>query len=78
MEKKIGFVHFDMDTYSSTKLILEKIKKYLEPGAIILFDEFYGFPNWEKYEFKAFKEVFSNKEFKYIAFANRQACIRIN
>lgn len=78
IEKKIGFVHFDMDTYSSTKLILEKIKKYLEPGAIILFDEFYGFPNWEKYEFKAFKEVFSNKEFKYIAFANRQACIRIN
>jgi hypothetical protein len=78
IEKKIGFVHFDMDTYSSTKLILEKIKKYLEPGAVILFDEFYGFPNWEKYEFKAFKEVFSNKEFKYIAFANRQACIRIN
>ena len=78
IEKKIGFVHFDMDTYSSTKLILEKIKKYLEPGAIILFDEFYGFPNWERYEFKAFKEVFSNKEFKYIAFANRQACIRIN
>ena len=35
---------------------LKLIKNKFQPGTIILFDEFYGFPNWEKYEYKAFKE----------------------
>jgi len=76
-EKKIAFVHFDMDTYESTAFVLEKIKKRLMPGSIILFDEFYGFPNWEKYEYRALIEKIKTNEFKYIAFANRQACIQI-
>ena len=77
VNKKIAFVHLDMDTYESTAFVLEKIKKFLAPGTIILFDEFYGFPNWEKYEYKAFLEKIKINEFKYIAFANRQACIQI-
>jgi len=35
---------------------LKLLKNNFQPGTIILFDEFYGFPNWEKYEYKAFKE----------------------
>jgi|TARA_B110000881_G_scaffold213888_1_gene225485 hypothetical protein len=76
-EKEIAFVHLDMDTYESTSFVLEKIKKKLLPGSIILFDEFYGFPNWEKYEYKALIEKLKKDNFKYIAFANRQACIKI-
>ena len=75
--QEIAFVHLDMDTYESTAFILEKIKKRLLPGAIILFDEFYGFPNWEKYEYKALIEKLKPDDFKYVAFANRQACIEI-
>ena len=66
-----------MDTYQSTSYVLKKIKKKLQHGSIILFDQFYGFPNWEKYEFKAFKEEFEEKSFEYTAFSTRQACIRI-
>ena len=66
-----------MDTYESTSFVLEKIKKKLLPGSIILFDEFYGFPNWEKYEYKALIEKLKKDNFKYIAFATRQACIKI-
>jgi len=76
-EKKISFVHFDMDTYKSTLFVLNKIKKLLIPGSIILFDEFYGFPNWEKYEYRALIETLEKNKYKYIAFANRQACIEI-
>lgn len=75
--KKIAFIHFDLDTYNSTSFVLKLIKNGFQPGTIILFDEFYGFPNWEKYEYKAFKEEIEENRFKYIAFGSRQACIKI-
>ena len=75
--QKIAFVHFDLDTYESTSFVLKSIKKNLQPGTIILFDEFYGFPNWEKYEYRAFREEIEGNKFKYIAFGSRQACIKI-
>ena len=75
--KKIAFVHFDMDTYNSTSYVLKLIKNNFQSGTVILFDEFYGFPNWEKYEFKALKEQLNDNSFQYIAFGTRQACIQI-
>ena len=41
---------------------ITKIKPFLQKGSVILFDEFYGFPNWEKNEYKAFTEVFNEKD----------------
>jgi len=76
-KEKITFVHMDVDTYTPTKFILNKIKPFLQKGSIILFDEFYGFPNWQLHEYKAFTEVFSEQEYKYIAFCTRQAAIEI-
>ena len=75
--KKNEFIFFYFNTYNSTAFVLESLKKYFQTGTIILFDEFYGFPNWEKYEYKAFKEQISEDKFKYIAFSTRQACIEI-
>jgi len=76
-KKKIIFVHMDMDTYGVTKFTLSKIKPFLQKGAIILFDQFYGFPNWEKTEFKALNEIFEKNEYKYIAFCSRQVAVKI-
>ena len=75
--KKIIFTHMDMDTYASTKYVLNKIKPFLQKGSIILFDEFYGYPNWQHQEYKAFKEVFNEKEYKYIAFCASEVAIEI-
>ena len=50
-DKKIIFVHMDMDTYIPTKYALNKIKPFLQKGSVILFDEFYGFPNWQHHEY---------------------------
>ena len=75
--KKIAFIHFDMDTYKSTSFVLKLVKNNFQAGTIILFDEFYGFPNWEKYEYRAFKEEIEENKFKFIAFGSRQACIKI-
>ena len=66
---KICFIHMDLDTYESTKFVLQEIKPYLKKGSILLFNEFYNFPGWSVGEFKAFNEIFSEDEYKIIAFS---------
>ena len=58
----------DMDTYGATKYTLNKIKPFLTKGSIILFDNFYGFPNWQQHEYKACTEwlVVHDREIKPI------------
>ena len=65
---KICFVHIDIDTYESTKYVLENIKNYLSKGSIIIFDELFNNPGWEHSELKALNEVFKENEYKYLAF----------
>ena len=76
---KINFVHMDVDTYESSKFILDKIKPNLIKGAIILFDELYNFDGWDVGEYKALTEVFEEKEYKFISFSTdtAQAAIKI-
>jgi len=76
-DKKIIFTHMDMDTYGATKYTLDLIKPYFKKGTVILFDNFYGFPNWQQHEYKAFSEVLKKNEFKFIAFCESQAAIEI-
>jgi len=78
-QKKIVFVNIDVDTYETTKFILQEIKHFLIPGSIIIFDELYNFPGWEVGEYKALKEIFDDKTFKYIAFSedSKQVVIEI-
>ena len=40
----VGFVHIDVDLYSSTVSVLEFIKDYLVTGSVLLFDDWYCFP----------------------------------
>ena len=70
-EKKpeINFVHMDLDTYESSKFVLEKIKPYLIKNCVVVFDELYNYPGWDVGEYKALKETFNDNEYKYLAFA---------
>ena len=75
----INFVHIDVDTYETTKFILDLIKPRLAKGAMILFDELYNFEGWNVGEYKALTEVFDKNEYKFEAFAynGQQALIKI-
>jgi len=75
----IAFMHLDCDLYSSTKTILKLTAPRLVPGTVILFDEYFNFPNWEQHEFKAFQEFVAEHRVKYtyLAFARQQAAVRI-
>lgn len=69
----------DVDTYESSKFILEAIKPDLVKGAIILFDELYNFEGWDVGEYKALREVFNENEYQFLSFAtdSSQAVIKI-
>jgi hypothetical protein len=47
---------------------------------VILFDEYFNYPNWEKHEFKAFQELVSERRMKYsyLAYARQQVVVRID
>jgi len=66
--------------YSSTKTILDLLAPRLAKGSVILFDEYFNFPNWEQHEFKAFQEFVEEHRVKYtyLAFARQQAAVRID
>ena len=79
-EGAVAFIHIDCDLYSSTRTIFTLLADRMVPGTIILFDEYFNFPNWERHEFKAFQEFVSENGIKYtyLAFARQQVAVRID
>ena len=76
----VAFIHVDCDIYSSTKTILDLLAPRLARGTVILFDEYFNYPNWEVHEFKAFQEFVAEHAVKYtyLAFARQQVAVRID
>ena len=52
----VSFVHIDCDLYEGTRDILFLLGSRLVPGSILVFDELFNYPTYEKYEIKAFYE----------------------
>ncbi len=75
----VAFIHLDCDLYSSTKTVFDLIAPRLVPGAVILFDEYFNYPNWEKHQFKAFREFVAEHSVKYsyLGFARQQAAVKL-
>lgn len=48
LERGIDFIHIDSDLYSSAVTALDGCAPYLKPGSIILFDEIFNYPGWNK------------------------------
>nr|AEQ20368.1 macrocin-O-methyltransferase (TylF)-like protein [uncultured bacterium CSL1] len=75
----VAFVHIDCDIYSSTVDLLEALAGCFQPGTIVLFDEYFNYPNWERHEFKAWKEFVHkyNVSYEYLAYARHQVAVRV-
>jgi hypothetical protein len=52
----VDFLHVDGDLYSSAKIVLDLVGPRLHAGSVIVFDEFFNFPNWQEHEYKAWRE----------------------
>jgi hypothetical protein len=61
----IAFIHVDSDLYSSARTILYSLQKQIVTGTIILFDEYFNYPNWQQHEYKAFQEFVQDFNIKY-------------
>lgn len=79
--EKVRLINIDCDLYSSTCTVLNKIYPLLQTGAILVFDEYLGYPGYEEHEFRAWHQF--SKEFKiayeYTGFSlmARKAVLRI-
>ncbi|MFI3258399.1 MAG: TylF/MycF/NovP-related O-methyltransferase [Spirochaetales bacterium] len=75
----IAFLHIDCDLYSSTKTVFEQLHGRIKPHTIIVFDEYFNYPNWQKHEFKAFQEYVQayNVTYNYLAFGLLDMAVEI-
>jgi predicted O-methyltransferase YrrM len=77
----IDFVHVDGDLYSSAVTVLDLVGPRLQPGSVLIFDEFFNFPGWEKHESRAWQEYLQHTGTKasYEAYTvnNEQVVVRI-
>lgn len=77
--EKIAFMHIDCDLYSSTKTLLDELADRLQSGTILLFDEYFNYPNWENHEFRAWQEFVARHRirYRYLGFARQQVALEI-
>jgi hypothetical protein len=78
-EGHFSFIHFDADTYESTRLLFDLLGNRIRRGTVIIFDEYFGFPNWRNGEFRAWREYVDRTgiRYEYLAFAPEQAAVRV-
>lgn len=48
LPQEVGFIHIDVDLYSSTVTVLDFVKDFLVTGTVVLFDDWYCFPPGKK------------------------------
>jgi hypothetical protein len=67
----VDFLHIDSDLYSSAKTVLELVGPRLRTGSIVQFDEFFNYPGWRLFEYRAWNEYVEKTGlgYSYIAFA---------
>jgi hypothetical protein len=75
----IAFLHIDCDLYSSTVDIFRELADRFQPGTVIVFDEYFNYPGWERHEFKAWEEFVADRhvEYAYLGYARQQVALRI-
>lgn len=74
-----AFVHLDADTFESTALVLSLLAERIVPGTIIVFDEYLGFPNWQKGEYRAWQDFVAARglRYRYLAFGNTPVAVLV-
>ena len=75
----VSFLHVDCDIYSSTVTVLRGLGDRLGPGAVIVFDEYFNYPSWQRHEWKAFQEFVrdSGLAYRYLGFAQKNGHVAV-
>lgn len=80
-KESVAVLHVDCDLYSSTAVILSCLENRIQPGTVIVFDEYLNYPGWQQHEYKAFLEFIDRTKlkFRYDSFVpgHQQVCVVI-
>ena len=78
-EAPVGFLHIDSDLYSSAKTIFELLELRLKPGTVIVFDEYFNYPEWQEGEYKAFMEFLDKTglSFEFIGYHRNEQQVAV-
>jgi hypothetical protein len=60
-----AFIHVDCDIYTSTVTIFRSLRDRIQPGTVIVFDEYFNYPGWRAHEYKAFQEFIAETGLSY-------------
>jgi hypothetical protein len=74
---KLAFVYIDCDLYESVRTVLTHLHDRLTPGAIVAFDDWYNFPNWEQHSKRALEDLVdqTGARFSPVAITTREHAI---
>jgi hypothetical protein len=61
----VSFINVDCDAYESTNYLLNQLADRIVPGTVIMFDEYYNYPNWREHEYKAWQEFVAARKITY-------------
>jgi hypothetical protein len=77
--RQIHLLHMDADTYKPTAFVLNSLVKSLSKGTLIVFDEYFGYPNFRSHEFKAWQEFVKANgiKYRYIGYTEVQVAVEI-
>lgn len=77
----LALLHVDCDLYSSTKAIFTFLADRIVPGTIIVFDEYFNYPEWRLHEYRAFRELRLERSIAYdyigLVPSHQQVAVRV-
>jgi predicted O-methyltransferase YrrM len=77
----VDFLHVDCDLYSSTVTVLDLVGPRLRPGSVIVFDEYFNYPGWERHEYRAWLEYVDRTgvtfDYEGFTYDNEQVIVRL-
>ena len=78
-DQPMRFMHVDCDLYASCHTVFDLLKPRIGPGTVIVFDEYFNYPNWQEHEYKAFQEYIGEegRSYEYLAFCARGGSVAV-
>lgn len=72
-EPRAALLHIDCDLYSSAKVVFDCLGDTITAGTIVLFDEYFNYPNWREHEYRALQEFCqrTGRRYAYLAYNRR-------
>lgn len=76
---RLALIHIDCDLYESAMCVFDMLAYKIAKGTVIVFDEFYNYPNWKQGEYKAFSEYVlkENINYKYIGYVKNDEQVAV-